>query len=269
MSVPLNGQLNGANCRFLNNFYRSRPCSIPSQEPRMKRAALTVLIVGLVASPAFAQGRGKNRQGIPPGQLPPAGLCRVWYDGVPPGRQPGPTGCNEAERIASRDSRARVIYGSTSNRNAPVYRDYPQYPGDIWRGDDGRYPSDQRYPSTDGRRPNPTGESRGRAVPRDQYPGTYPYPDSRYPQDRGGYGYSTEAFRKGYDDGVVKGREDVRDGDSFDPARHSWYRSADRGYNSRYGTRDEYRAEYRRGFLAGYESEHDGRQRSRSSWWPF
>jgi hypothetical protein len=53
---------------------------------------------------------------------------------------------------------------------------------------------------------------------------------------------------------VVKGREDVRDGDRYDPARHGWYRSADRGYNNRYGSRDDYREEYRRGFLAGYDS---------------
>lgn len=235
----------------------------------MKRAALVLMMTGLVASPAFAQGRGKNKQGVPPGHLPPAGLCRVWYDGVPPGRQPRPTSCYEAERIASRDRSARVIYGSGASRNAPVYRNYPQYPGGAWP-DDRRYPDDGGwYPNTEGRRPNTTGDNRGRAVPRDQYPNNYPYPDTRYPQDRDRYGYTSEAFRKGYDDGVVKGREDVRDGDSFDPARHKWYRSADRGYNSRYGSREEYRAEYRRGFLAGYESQHDGRQRSRSGWWPF
>jgi hypothetical protein len=237
----------------------------------MKRAAFAVLLLSVIASPAFAQGRGRNKQGIPPGHLPPAGSCRVWYDGVPPGHQPAPTSCSEAERIASRDGRARVIYGGASNGNAPIYRDDRSYPGDIWRGGDQRYPTgdDQRYPNPDGRRPNPTGESRGRGVPRDQYPNAYPYPDSRYPQQSGDYRYASDAFRRGYDDGVVKGREDVRDGDSFDPARHSWYKSADRGYNSRYGSRDEYRSEYRRGFLAGYETVHDGRQRSRSTWWPF
>ena len=236
----------------------------------MKRAAVAALLVGLMASPAFAQGRGKNKnkQGIPPGHLPPAGSCRVWYDGVPPGHQPAPTSCSEAERIASSDGRARVIYGGGSNGNSPVYRDERYYPGDIWRGDDQRYPNGERYPNTDGRRPNPTGESRGRAVPRDQDPSTYPYPGSRYPQQRTDR-YASDASRRGYDDGVVKGREDVRDGDSFDPARHSWYKSADRGYNSRFGSKDEYRSEYRRGFLAGYESVHDGRQRSGSRWWPF
>lgn len=236
----------------------------------MRHAALAVLMVSVFASPVFAQGRGREKQGIPPGHLPPDGLCRVWYDGVPPGHQPPPTSCYEAERAASRSRAARVIYGGGSNRNAPIYRDDRRYPDDIWRGDDRRYPDDgRRYPNTDGRRPNPTGQNRtGRAVPRDQYPNGYPYPDSRYPQGREG-SYASEAFRRGHDDGVVKGREDTRDGDSFDPARHSWYRSADRGYDRRYGSRDEYRAEYRRGFLAGYESVHDGRQRRDSSWWPF
>ena len=222
----------------------------------MKRTALALLLVGLTATPALAQGKGKNKQGIPPGHVPPAGMCRVWYEGVPPGRQPHPTSCNEAERIVAQDRGARVIYGNgTTRQNAPVYRgerDVPRFPGDIWRSGGGR------VPSTDGRRPNPnpTGQERtGRAIPRgEQYPADARYPDARYPQQRADYGYTNEAFRRGYDDGVVKGREDEGDRDSFDPARHSWYRNADRGYNSRYGSKDDYRSEYRRGFLAGYEA---------------
>lgn len=237
----------------------------------MNRAALALILAALTAGPALAQGRGKHRHGVPPGHLPPAGLCRVWYDGVPPGRQPPPTSCYEAERVASRDRRAHVVYGGGSHRDdRPVYRDdgrYPdrRYPDDIRRGDDGR------RPNGDGRRPNRNGDRTGRAVPRgEQYPNSYPYPDARSPQRRGDYGYASEAFRRGHDDGVVKGREDARDRDSFDPARHRWYRSADRGYNSRYGSREEYRAEYRRGFLSGYESAHDGRRRSGGiDWWPF
>jgi hypothetical protein len=154
-----------------------------------------------------------------------------------------------------------VIYGRESGRyDSPIYRG-DRYPDDIRRGD---------RTGVDGRRPNPDGNRTGRAVPRgEQYPNSYPYPDARYPQGRGDYGYESEGFRRGYDDGLVKGREDVGDRDSFDPARHSWYRSGERGYNSRYGSRDDYRAEYRRGFLAAYESVHDGRGRSGSSWWPF
>lgn len=243
----------------------------------MTRIALALILMGLTAGPAFAQGRGKNKQGVPPGHLPPEGLCRVWYDGVPPGRQPSPTDCYEAERIASRSRNARVIYGGGSNRNGyPVYRDDDRrYPGDIRRGDD-RRDDDRRGndPRTDGRRPNQSGNRTGRAVPRDdRYPNSYPYPDARNSQRRGGYGYESEVFRKGYDDGVVKGREDVGDRDNFDPARHSWYRSGDRGYNSRYGSREQYREEYREGFLAGYQDAFDGRvsgrQESRPSWWPF
>lgn len=226
----------------------------------MKHAALALVLVGLTAGPALAQGRGNNRQkAVPPGQVPPAGLCRVWYDGVPPGRQPAPTSCYEAERIAAQTRNARVVYGDNARRNgAPVYRDqYPsQYPGDI-RRDDG----DGRYPNTDGRRPNPNGQTTDRTAGRaGQYPDSYPGTRGRYASD---------AFRKGYEDGVYKGREDVGDGDSFDPARHSWYRSADRGYNSRYGNKEQYRADYRRGFLDGYENTHNGRQRSGASWWPF
>lgn len=232
----------------------------------MKRAALVLILVGVTAAPAFAQGRGRSKQGVPPGHLPPEGLCRVWYRGVPPGRQPSPTRCREAERIASRDRNARVY---SRDRGRMDERDRSN-PVDIWRDRGG---DDRRRPSTDGRRPNPgrDGRTGGRAVPRgEQYPNSYPDANRRTPQGRGDYPYDSEAFRRGYDDGVVKGREDVRDRDSFDPARHNWYRSADRGYNSRYGTREDYRAEYRRGFLAGYESAHHGRQRSGGfDWWPF
>lgn len=68
----------------------------------------------VASSPASAQGRGRNRDGVPPGQMPPAGLCRIWVDGVPPGRQPPPMDCREAERRAPWNS--RVIYGSDGDR---------------------------------------------------------------------------------------------------------------------------------------------------------
>ena len=46
---------------------------------------------------------------IPPGQMPPAGMCRIWIDDVPPGRQPAPTDCQTA--VATRPANARVIFG--------------------------------------------------------------------------------------------------------------------------------------------------------------
>lgn len=199
-------------------------------------------MVGLVASPLAAQERdgryGARAQGIPPGHLPPPGECRVWYDDRPAGHQPPPTSCREAERIASRDRYARLIYG-----------------GDRDRRDDGWWGRD------DDRR------DRGRAIPRRDpypYPNQYPYPESRapypnrYPGDRGQYGDGSVPFDNGYKDGHDKGREDARDRDAYDPVRHSRYRSADRGYDRRYGSKEEYKQVYRDGFRAGYEEGYRG-----------
>ena len=199
----------------------------------MRTTAATIALMALFAGSLGAQGRGRaNSQGIPPGHLPPAGSCRVWYEGVPPGRQPAPTNCRDAERIAARNANARVIYGSGQN--------------DGWWGTD-----DPR--------------SRPRAIPRpNQYPNTVPYPQgrnpsSRYPNNtRGTYRYANVAFDNGYNDGLDKGREDARDRDSYDPNRHSRYRSADRGYEGRYGSKEEYRQIYREGFTAGYEDAYRG-----------
>jgi hypothetical protein len=176
-------------------------------------AVLGALVALAAASPVEAQVRGRNgSQGTPPGQMPPAGMCRVWYDGVPAGRQPQPTSCNNAERIASRDRNARVIYGDEYG-----YRDRNR-----------NYP----YGNND----------------RDRY-------GDRYPNGNGSnrYGYNSVPYDNGYRDGLEKGREDARDRDSYDPVRHSWYRSGNRGYNSRYGTKDQYKLVYRDGFEAGYD----------------
>ena len=184
-------------------------------------AVLSVLCL-LVASPVAAQGRGRygSAQGIPPGQMPPAGMCRVWYDGVPPGRQPRATSCNEAERIASRDRNARVIYGDDYGYNNR---------GNNYPYGNGQY-GNNRY----------------------GYPNSYPNSGSNR------YGVNNAAYDNGYRDGLEKGREDLQDRDSYDPVRHSWYRSGDRGYNSRYGTKDAYKLTYRDGFEAGYEQGYRG-----------
>lgn len=53
--------------------------------------------------------RASGSSRIPPGHLPPRGLCRVWIDGVPPGQQPPVTDCATAER--NRVVNSRVVYG--------------------------------------------------------------------------------------------------------------------------------------------------------------
>jgi hypothetical protein len=105
----------------------------------MKRTLLMLALIALIVPAGVdAQGRGRRNPngayGIPPGQLPPPGLCRVWYDGVPPGRQPRAMSCREAEVIAARNPQARVIYGEygeTAGRTRDPYpRTYPGgYPG--------------------------------------------------------------------------------------------------------------------------------------------
>ena len=205
----------------------------------MGRLSAVLILIGLATVPIAAQGRGRNgvgAQGVPPGQLPPPGACRVWYDNRPPGQQPRPTNCNDAERLASRDRNARVIYGDRTIQNDGRY--YPTYPT----------------------APTP-------------YPGARPPSSSRYPG--GGYGYGSVSFDNGYRDGVDKGREDARGDRSYDPNRHSRYRSADHGYNSRLGSKDQYKNVYRDGFRSGYDEGYRenysyGRERNSSRLpWPF
>ena len=200
---------------------------------------LTTFILALallpLATAADAQGRNnRNRldrrevaraQGVPPGQLPPANLCRVWYDGQAPGRQPRPTSCREAEYTASRTRNARVIYGEN-----------------VYDSRYGSYGNDTRtYPY-----PNDRGVNR---IPgRDRVPGGI-Y-DSRIPNS-GRYGDT--AFENGYRDGREQGLEDGRDNDRFDATRHGRYRSADRGYIDSYGDKTRYKNAYRDGFQAGYD----------------
>jgi hypothetical protein len=97
-----------------------------------------------------------------------------------------------------------------------------------------------------------------------------PYPD-RYRDRRSG----DAAFDNGYADGYEKGLDDGRGGRGFDPTRHGWYRSADRNYDPRYGSRAEYANVYRDGFRAGYEAgfadgeRYGNGQGTRRFPWPF
>ena len=53
--------------------------------------------------PSPSRGRSPNTAaslGIPPGHLPPPGMCRVWLPGEPPGHQPKSRSCSNIERTA-------------------------------------------------------------------------------------------------------------------------------------------------------------------------
>ena len=74
--------------------------------------ALTLAIAAPLV-PARAQGHGHDRE--PSGQLPPAGQCRIWFDGRPSGHQPLPTDCQTAFRDVPPD--ARVLVGAGVDRS--------------------------------------------------------------------------------------------------------------------------------------------------------
>ncbi len=44
------------------------------------------------------QTQAGNDVHIPPGHLPPPGMCRIWYPDRPPGHQPPPGDCAELQR---------------------------------------------------------------------------------------------------------------------------------------------------------------------------
>lgn len=68
---------------------------------------LTAAAALVIAAPLMAQGRHDR---VPPGQLPPPGMCRIWLPGVPAGRQPAPMSCNEAARRLPPN--ARILYSN-------------------------------------------------------------------------------------------------------------------------------------------------------------
>ena len=76
---------------------------------------LSILGAVAISAPAMAQARNRGNDGIPPGQRPKAGMCRIWVDGVPPGQQPPATDCATAQMRVPRNG--RVIYGSGTGSN--------------------------------------------------------------------------------------------------------------------------------------------------------
>jgi hypothetical protein len=70
-----------------------------------KLNVLTAASALAFATPVMAQGIFR----VPPGQMPPTGMCRIWIDGVPPGRQPAPMNCEVAARRMP--ANAHLVYG--------------------------------------------------------------------------------------------------------------------------------------------------------------
>jgi hypothetical protein len=74
----------------------------------MKRLHMLGLAFGVLAA-SSAQAQQHARNDVPAELRPPAGMCRVWIDGVPAAQQPAPTDC--ASAVRNRPAKARVIFG--------------------------------------------------------------------------------------------------------------------------------------------------------------
>ena len=115
----------------------------------MKQYMMVLAVAGVttLAAPLAAQGL---QDPIPPEYRPPAGMCRIWLNGVPPSRQPEPTDCPTAVRRVPPNG--RVIFG-------PEVQQRPAPPGDAGRppkkdGEDAPpvkrlKPEDRRKPGQD------------------------------------------------------------------------------------------------------------------------
>ena len=196
-------------------------------------------------------------------QGPYSDIRRDAYDyGYREGARAGETDARRGDRFGYDDEREyrngdggyRRQYGDRDRYRQTFRSGYAAGYSDAYRrfggsGRDGRYGNDPRYgggydPRYGGRDPRYGGYG--------GYGGAGGY---------GRYGFS-QAFDNGRRDGYEKGREDTRKNRSFDPLRHSWYRSGDRHYEREYGSRDEYKNVYRRGFQEGYDRGYqEGRYR--------
>jgi len=72
---------------------------------------------------------------------------------------------------------------------------------------------------------------------------------------------SSAAERNGYEDGLRYGQHDRNVNKPSRPTDSQAYNDANRGYNSRFGSRDRYKVEYRRGYVNGYEQGYRGNYR--------
>ncbi len=62
------------------------------------------------ANPRAQQSQTQRREQIvPPGFYPPAGMCRIWINGVPAAQQPAPTDC--ASAVRNRPTNGKVLFG--------------------------------------------------------------------------------------------------------------------------------------------------------------
>jgi len=198
---------------------------------RWTRVLAAAVIAGacLVPAQASAQGNGNgNGKAYAPGQLKKQTNRDEYYRGYQ-------QGLREGEQDARRNRPFSSATWENGRRNTDV--DFRNGIADGYR--DGFY------------------QVRGQARSNDRVPGGVSYP--RDDRRDGGVvrrapgGYQEPAFARGYSDGYEDGVNDGKDRNRYDPVGEKDYRSADKGYNGSYGSKDAYKNNYRAGFRQGYE----------------
>jgi len=100
------------------------------------KATVSIIALALLSTAATAQeSRGREprelgrEQRVPGAVSVPAGLCRLWIEGVPASQQPAPTDC--ANAIRNRPPNAAVIYGAPVRSGAMEMEPFARQPGKL------------------------------------------------------------------------------------------------------------------------------------------
>jgi hypothetical protein len=94
-------------------------------------AIVAVALAAFNTADAQARGfapsqRSTQKVEVPERYRPPAGMCRIWLDSVPPNRQPAPTDC--ASAIRNLPPNARVIFSDSSSSRRDKGKDKGRKP---------------------------------------------------------------------------------------------------------------------------------------------
>ena len=79
-----------------------------------------IVLSALVLAPLVGSAQERASpppRGVPANQMPPAGKCRIWMDGVAPAQQPAPTDCQTALR--QKPPNGTVIFGPQPKAREP------------------------------------------------------------------------------------------------------------------------------------------------------
>jgi hypothetical protein len=93
-----------------------------------------------------------------------------------------------------------------------------------------------------------------------------------YRRDRGYYNVFEIARQQGYSYGLNVGASDAQRGQNYRPQRSRYFKNADQGYRSEFGSKGQYRQVFRDAFAQGYREGYQryayNRRSNNGRWWP-